>query len=331
MRLRPHPFVMSVMILLAAAAVPVAAQTSPDAGALHGGLYRLSTETSFEEGCFAPCLCPIRIASGVLGTFRMTEAAPDPLFQIFDVTEVNWIVPGTEDRVTGSGTYRIGGEFARMHQLRLDLKIGDREVQHFDSGLLQGGAEFPAIVISIAVNGMICFDTVFNLKAKPVLPIEIVPFSLDRSDYEEGCFGPCDCLVTSWPLVGRFGLLRLDDTTEQVDFAVLDIDWRAREPVLPPATDARVVTGYGLYRLLKSAGQKRMVLDLIENGGGPTRFDSGTVPGGGSTKRIDIDLAESAFACFDRVYSIHARRRPSVAYLQGLGTEPVTATIAPAP
>jgi len=115
MRLRPHLFVMSVMILLAAAAVPVAAQTSPDAGALHGGLYRLSTETSFEEGCFAPCLCPIRIASGVLGTFRMTEAAPDPLFQIFDVTEVNWIVPGTEDRVTGSGTYRIGGEFARMH------------------------------------------------------------------------------------------------------------------------------------------------------------------------------------------------------------------------
>jgi predicted RNA methylase len=75
----------------------------------------------------------------------------------------------------------------------------------------------------------------------------------------------------------------------------------------------------------------RSPLDLIEDGRGPKRFDSGNVPWGGTPRRIDIDLAESAFACFDRVYSLHARRPPASARVQGMRTEPVTLPVAPAP
>src|SRR6185295_11024301 len=171
---------------------------------------------------FPPCECPVRLADGVMGTFLMTPAAPDPLFQVFKVTDVNWLVPGPGYRVTGAGTYRIGGEFARMHQLQLDLKVADREVQHYDSGLIAGGAEFPAIVLSIAMNNMICHDTVFNLQAKPVAAKEIVPFVLRGSSYKEGCYGFCLCVIVSHPMDGRFGLLPLNETDAGADFAVVD-------------------------------------------------------------------------------------------------------------
>ena len=40
-------------------------------------------------------------------------------------------------------------------------------MRRFDSGLLYGGAEFPAIRIAISLNGQVCFDTVFDLHAAP--------------------------------------------------------------------------------------------------------------------------------------------------------------------
>ena len=328
MRTRPITLA-SLGVLLLLPVTVLQAQTSVDARPVH---YRLSPSSSFEEGCFAPCLCPGLFIDGLLGTFRMTPAAPDPLFQVFDITEVNWLVPVVNYRVTGMGTYRIGGEFARMHQLQLDLKVADREVQHYDSGLILGGAEFPAIVLSVAMNNMICRDTVFHVQAKPSLPIEAVRFGLHGSTYEEGCFGPCDCLVAAWPLLGHFGLVKLNETNQGTDYAVLDIDWRVRRSSTSPLTDATSVTGYGLYRSSRADGTQRMFLDLIEDGRGPTRFDSGAVPGLGNPRRIDIDVAESAFACFDRVYSIHARRRPGAsAHLQGIRPEPVKPTVTPAP
>src|SRR5262245_41859450 len=162
MRIRP-PVLVSLALLSLLSIGVIHAQTATSPQPI---LYRLSPKSGFEEGCFPPCECLVQWNDGLMGTFVMTPAAPDPLFQVFDVTEVNWLVPRLGYRVTGSGTYRIGGEFARMHQLQLDLKVADREVQHYDSGLIAGGAEFPAIVLSISMNNMICHDTVFKLEAK---------------------------------------------------------------------------------------------------------------------------------------------------------------------
>jgi hypothetical protein len=319
MRLRPPLLVFAALLLL----LPAGLLQAQNAVGTRPVLYRLSPASSLEEGCFDPCDCPVHLADGVMGTFVMTPAAPDPLFQVYDITNVNWLVPGLNYRVTGSGTYRIGGEFARMHQLQLDLKVDNRDVQHYDSGLILGGAEFPAIVLSIAMNNMICHDTVFNIQAKPAPTTETIPFVLRGSSYEEGCFGPCLCVVVSSPMDGRFGLLPLNETAAGSDFAVVDIGWKVGSPSSSTTAGRTVVTGYGIYRVLKAVGQQRMILDLIENGKGPTRFDSGDVPGAGSSFRIDIRVPANNFACFDRVYTIHAKRRD--------GSTALTPTVDPVP
>jgi hypothetical protein len=321
---------LTLVILAALLVVPSTLAQAQVIGAVSDSLYQLTPDASFEEGCFPPCLCVTHHYDGLIGTFRMTPAAPDPLFEVFDITEVNWLVPRLGYRVTGKGTYRIGGEFGRMHQLQLDLEVGDRDVVHYDSGLLFGGAEFPGIAITIAMNGMICTDTVFHVRAKPALISQAKPYALIGSSYDEGCYGVCLCVVVSHPLLGRFGLLTLNETAQGGDYAVLGIDWRVRDPNSPTVIDLKKTTGYGLYRFSRTDGTQRMLLDLIEDGAGPTRFDSGTVQGGGNLQLIDIDVAANGFACFDRVYSIHAKRRGGHP-VASLDPEPVPFPVAPAP
>ena len=327
MKIRPL-FLVVLSVLLVLPAALTRAQVIGSAG---DSIYQLTPQSRFEEGCFDPCRCVTHHFDSLIGTFRMTRGVPDPMFQVFDITEVNWLVPGLGYRVTGKGTYRIGGEFARMHQLQLDLKVADRDVQRYDSGLVLGGAEFPAINLTLAMNGMVCTDTVFHVQAKPALPIQAIPFFLHGSTYQEGCYGPCLCVIVSYPLLGRFGLLKLNVTDQGADYAVLDVDWRVRQLNTSPLNGSTPVTGYGLYRYSRADGTQRMILDLIEDGRGPTRFDSGSVPGGGGQRRIDIDVAANGFACYDRVYSIHARRRAGNAWLQSVSPEPVTPPVTQAP
>src|ERR1035441_6694879 len=45
--------------------------------------------------------------------------------------------------VTGSGTYKVGGEVAFLQELALDLQLGGAHVEHFDSGLVPEAAPFP--------------------------------------------------------------------------------------------------------------------------------------------------------------------------------------------
>src|SRR5436190_11470283 len=52
--------------------IPASAQT--------GTLYRLSQDSSFQQGCFPPCLCPIMLAMPVKGTFVLTPTGFDGLF-----------------------------------------------------------------------------------------------------------------------------------------------------------------------------------------------------------------------------------------------------------
>ena len=89
----------------------------------------------------------------------------------FAVVNVDWLVgdpSGTP--VRGPGTYRVGGEVAVRQQLSLSLRVGDGEPAHFDSGLVEGGGEFPRIDILISVNGQYCFDRVIDLHALPREP-----------------------------------------------------------------------------------------------------------------------------------------------------------------
>ena len=133
-------------------------------------LYVLAPGSEFEQGCFPPCECPSLAAQPLRGIFWLTPAGSDPLFDHFDLSRIVWRVKiGGEDvAITGSGRYRRGGEFALMHQLELDISIGGAKPQHFDSGLLPGGSEFPTIAITVSLNGGYCFDTVLRISAKAV-------------------------------------------------------------------------------------------------------------------------------------------------------------------
>jgi hypothetical protein len=166
-----------------------------------------------------------------------------------------------------------------------------------------------------------------------------VPYALGAaSAYEEGCFGPCECAVNSLPLSGRFGVLKLRDTALETDWAVVDVRWLVRTSAATAAVTGTPVSGNGIYVTHKDGTAQRLMLDLLENGAGPTPFDSGVVPGGqqgpdgGPPRRLDISVAANGFSCTDRVYAIHARRRDSASLdLGATSTEPVTIGVTPVP
>src|SRR3989441_13016101 len=169
-------------------------------------IYRLTTKSGFEEGCFDPCLCFAHFSDALIGTWRMTPGALDPRFRVYNITDVNWFLPGLDLRVTGKGTYRIGGEFALMHPLAPHLRGGGPPGRHLDRRPGLGGPEFPVVDLALPRHNSGCNDTVFHVSAAPILLKEIVPYSLQGSSYNEGCYGPCLCVIVSKPLIGRFGL-----------------------------------------------------------------------------------------------------------------------------
>lgn len=141
------------------------------AGAQNPVVYLLGKNSTFQRGCFAPCLCPVMEQGSVRGRFVLRPAGSDGLFDYFDVQGVSWIVtvPNGTIRVQGSGTYRMGGEFAMQQQLTLDLSLDGQAPQRFDSGLVVGGSEFPVIDLPISLHGMVCFDTAFFIRAHPAI------------------------------------------------------------------------------------------------------------------------------------------------------------------
>jgi hypothetical protein len=128
-----------------------------------------SPPSDFEYGCFGPCACPILIRGPLTGTFSLRQSHIGPLYTDYDVLNVVWKVPGTTDaiKITGSGTYRRGGEAANMDQLVLDLSFDGGPAQHFDSGLVPTTAAFPAIDKRISLHSEYCHDSVLVVVAKP--------------------------------------------------------------------------------------------------------------------------------------------------------------------
>jgi len=133
-------------------------------------VYEVLADSEFTQGCYPPCRCLIRSTPGVAGTFTVVHRDSDPLFEHYEIRAIDWTIP--EDpprRVIGSGTYSIGGEVAVEHSLELDVSIDGGEVQHLVSGRVVGGAGFPRVIeATVAENGMVCFDTVFALRARRV-------------------------------------------------------------------------------------------------------------------------------------------------------------------
>lgn len=130
-------------------------------------IYRLNQGSTFQQGCFAPCECPVMVAAPEKGTFVLTPTGFDGQFNTYAVLDVRWVVPmGNTNRLyTGQGTYKVGGG---QQELSVYLQEDGGTVQHYDSGLVQESTQFPDIKVTISIHGQVCFDTVFGVSASPV-------------------------------------------------------------------------------------------------------------------------------------------------------------------
>jgi len=135
-------------------------------------LYALITPPAgLQVGCQPPCLCPL-VSTPTYGSFTLVPAGSDPLYTYYTVDRFIASFnngPGAV-AITGSGTYRVGGEVALLQQLTLDLSIQGQPLEHFDSGLQPFRVPFPRIDISCAVHGFYCLDSVLVVVAAPVNP-----------------------------------------------------------------------------------------------------------------------------------------------------------------
>ncbi len=299
-----HRVSLFVVLMLAAHGI---AQAQSQIGVSQSQLYRLTDKSNYAFGCTGPCLCPYSFKNTINGTFQLTFTSRDSSFAYYAVTDVNWValVQGSEIRITGSGTYKIGGDPVPTQEMQLKLNVGGT----FDSGIVPESAPgFPAINLAIGtVTGCAAFG--IQVAAVPVLASEILPFSLIGSKDAVGCFGPCECAVSALPVLGGFDLVKLAESNDVTTFGVVGVNWEVPKSPLPGTIGAFPISGFGIYEVFSLAGQERMVLDLTLDGKPSQRFDSGLVSGNGSLLRIDIELAASQFACFDQVFDLHAHQR----------------------
>jgi len=155
------------------AAAPSAATTADTTATS----YALLVPTSeYETGCFGPCECAI-VSQPTYGSFELRRLYSDPLYTYYAVDR--YIAsfnngPGAVS-IVGSGTYKLGGEVALMQQMTLDLQVWGGPVQHFDSGLVPMSVPFPRILVSCAVHGFACMDTVVVVDAKPIATASVPP------------------------------------------------------------------------------------------------------------------------------------------------------------
>jgi hypothetical protein len=132
--------------------------------------YQLAPASTYQEGCVSPCLCPVTIGEQITGSFNLIQLNPIPLFSRFGLNDISWTVTKPDGTVlhtiTGFGIYQTGGEFAKMHQLILEISIDNSDLMLFDSGLVPDSSQFPAISISVD-RGTSCFDILMSIIASP--------------------------------------------------------------------------------------------------------------------------------------------------------------------
>ncbi|MEZ6244294.1 MAG: hypothetical protein R3B57_14765 [Phycisphaerales bacterium] len=339
-----HARITSVLALALALCVSVAAgqrvevQTGPrDAAVDTGGIvYRLAPDSVYSEGCVGidpPCDCLVIEGDAFRGAFVLApmprQAIADPIRR-WAVRDVNWLatINGEEREIFGGGVLEIGSPGPTpvvQIRMRLHLSIDGMPPTPFDSGWAPI-EQFGTLVIDLlpADSGE-CFGQAFHLIARPVPVGEIIPYALrPGSVFREGCYDPCDCLLTEVDVRGAFGLVRLSPAAASIEglyeeWALVRIHWRSVEDAItdPPFI---VGDGSGMYRINLAAAAPvpphRLTLDLRLNRGDPrpVHFDSGwvsqTVGIGSNPPVIVIEAAQNGFVCFDRVWAIDAAPTP---------------------
>jgi hypothetical protein len=143
--------------------------------------YVLLPDSRYEEGCFAPCMCPILLQDGTKGGFTLSFSGFQPPFIVYDVQDINWTVPVLGKNFTGSGRYLIGWKGTAQQQLQATLSENGAPPEKFDSGLVPLTAPFPFIDIAVSLHGFYCYDKAFYLRSTPARPVTL-SLRVDPSD-----------------------------------------------------------------------------------------------------------------------------------------------------
>ena len=179
-------------------------------------VYALGNTAYYLQGCFDPCDCLEGKPQGIGGTFVLELADSTPRLTTYDVLDVDWLggIDGEIVPITGSGTYQIELGDKPQQRLQLDLVIGDKPVQHFDSGWVPG-SDFPLIIIDVSINGMVCFDTVLH-----IIAFEVPDYSYDLNADGHIDAGDLAALLAAWGSCQPPGAVGCDEADFNDDGAV---------------------------------------------------------------------------------------------------------------
>ena len=130
-------------------------------------IYGLNEKSVYQEGCFAPCMCPIMMEAGASGRFRLSSTGDVDSFRTFSIDKVKWSVPQLARQFTGSGSYRFSTGPDPRQQLTLELSENGGAAEKYDSGLVPVETDFPGIAATISIHGIWCYDKVFAVHAEP--------------------------------------------------------------------------------------------------------------------------------------------------------------------
>ena len=124
--------------------------------------------------CLPPCACPpIQITGGLRGTFTLAYDHEDESFQYYNVLGAAWVADlnGVPTPIFGSGTYKLRLPVRWLHQLELDLQVGQEPVRRFDSGLVAVGIhnQFPRIQVVATTEQFGCERQEFDIIAAPAV------------------------------------------------------------------------------------------------------------------------------------------------------------------
>lgn len=128
--------------------------------------------TSFQEGCFPPCLCPLFGSQRVRGTFELVLLRDDGQFREYSVAALRWAtgptsLAGGRTRISGFGTYSVleGLGPLPVEQMDLCLAFNGVELDPFSSGAVAGPPTPGVIELALTQNGLFCYDRLFELRA----------------------------------------------------------------------------------------------------------------------------------------------------------------------
>ena len=150
-------------------------------------LYRLERESTFERGCFPPCMCPMLESVSISGTFRLELITVGNVFDFYEVSRVRFKVrrnSGEILEITGSGTYAVS-TIVDSQRMELTLEVGDEPPTVYRSDFdVPGGSAFPRISVPISINGGYCHDTEIDVRAAPARRFYVEPSHLhwDRDE-----------------------------------------------------------------------------------------------------------------------------------------------------